>query len=431
MSALPVPRMGEPSVTPGHRPAGSRVWPWHQLPVHSPLALDTAWRGVQASLGAGHDSRPRVRALVRVLYHGDDALLVGSGTQALTLALSAGARVRGEAAGGAGVVALPAYGCYDIATAAVAANAKIALYDVDPSTLAPDLASVTATLAEGAGVIVVAPLYGIPVDWDAIEQCVRTFGALAVEDAAQGHGAAWRGRPLGSLGRLSVLSFGRGKGWTAGEGGALLVRNEARVPEDVPPQPGGVGELRVALRALAQSILGRPEVYGLPAAVPWLHLGETRYHEPQEPRAMSRTAAAVLERTLPHATREAELRRANALATLQCLEFNRGGRGGRVAGGVGTFPPPPGSTPGYLRLPLKLAQGINGFADPARARRAGAAPGYPTTLADLPAVQRRLVRARRWPGAEELVRELVTLPTHSLLEDEDCSTLLRLLPNGP
>ena len=426
MSALPVPRIASgPSLQ--RNASRSRHWPWHQLPVHSPLELDTAWRGIQVGLRSGHDSRPRVRSLVRVLYHGADALLVGSGTQALTLALRAAAEARGVTLGGGpGVVALPAYGCYDIATAAVAANAKIALYDVNPSTLAPDLASVTATLAEGAGVIVVAPLYGIPVDWDAIEQCVRAFGALAVEDAAQGHGAAWRGRRLGSLGRLSVLSFGRGKGWTAGEGGALVVRDEARVPEDVPQQPGGVGELRVAIRALAQAILGRPEVYGLPAAVPWLHLGETRYHEPQEPRAMSRTAAAVLERTLPHATREAELRRANALATLQCLESSRG-----RTGGVGTFTPPPGSTPGYLRLPLTLAQGINGFADPARARRAGAAPGYPTTLADLPAVQRRLVRAGRWPGAEELVRQLVTLPTHSLLEDEDCATLVRLLPNRP
>ena len=136
---------------------------------------------------------------------------------------------------------------------------------------------------------------------------------------------------------------------------------------------------------------------------------------------MSRTAAAVLERTLPHATREAELRRANALAMLQSVESCRG---------VGTFTSPPGATCGYLRLPLKLAQGINGFADPARARRAGAAPGYPTTLADLPAVQRRLVRARRWPGAEELVRQLVTLPTHSLLQDEDRATLVRSLPNG-
>ncbi|HEV2750277.1 MAG TPA: DegT/DnrJ/EryC1/StrS family aminotransferase [Gemmatimonadales bacterium] len=417
MTVLPVPHMGESPPTPRRRPGVSRPWPWHQLPVHSPLGFDTAWRGVQAGFRAGHDSRPRVRSLVRVLYQGDEALLVGSGTQALTLAMSAAARVRGEA-DGSSVVALPAYGCYDIATAAVAANAKILLYDLNPATLAPDLESVTATLAEGAGVIVIAPLYGIPVDWAAIEQCVKAFGALAIEDAAQGHGAAWRDRPLGSLGRLSVLSFGRGKGWTAGEGGALLARDDAHVPERLPRQPGSVGELRVAVRALAQSLLGRPEMYGLPTALPWLHLGETRYHDPEEPREMSRTAAALLERTLPLATREAELRRANALALLECVE---------ACARVRPIAPPPGATPGYLRLPLRVAQGINGFADPGAARRAGAAPGYPTTLAELPAVQRRLVRARRWRGAEELVRELVTLPTHSLLGDEDQRTLVRLL----
>src|SRR5439155_883687 len=129
----------------------------------------------------------------------------------LTLALRAAAATLGG--GEPPVVALPAYACYDVATAAVAVNARIALYDVHPATLAPDLASLTATLAEGARIVVVAPLYGMPVDWDAIEQCVAAFGALAIEDAAQGHGASWRGRPLGSLGRLSVLSFSRGKGW--------------------------------------------------------------------------------------------------------------------------------------------------------------------------------------------------------------------------
>lgn len=423
MTVLPVTRVGESFRTPGPLASVSRPWPWHQLPVHSPLALDTAWRAVQAGLRADHDSRPRVRALVRLLYHGDDALLVGSGTQALALALSAAASIRGatDGNGGLGVVALPAYGCYDIATAAVTANAKIALYDVDPATLAPDLESVTATLAEGAGVIVIAPLYGIPVNWDAIEQCVQTFGALAVEDAAQGHGAAWRDRPLGSLGRLSVLSFGRGKGWTAGEGGALLARDDAHVPERAPRQSGSVGELRVAVRALAQSLLGRPEVYGLPTAIPWLHLGETRYRDPKEPREMSRTGAAVLERTLPHATREAEVRRANALALLESVQS---------CARVRPIAPPPGGTPGYLRLPLRLARGIDGFGDRARARRAGVAPGYPTTLAALPAVQRRLVRARRWPGAEELVRELVTCPTHSLISDEDRRGLVRLLLNS-
>ncbi|HZC77977.1 MAG TPA: DegT/DnrJ/EryC1/StrS family aminotransferase, partial [Ktedonobacterales bacterium] len=316
------------------------------------------------------------------------------------------------------IVAIPAYACYDVATAAVAANARIALYDLNPATLAPDLASLTATLKEGARIVVVAPLYGMPVDWDAIERCVDGFGALAIEDAAQGHGTSWRGRPLGSLGSLSVLSFSRGKGWTAGQGGALLARGDIRVADSAPPDGGSLDEVSVALRVLAHSALGRPTMYGLPSAIPWLHLGETRYHEPQPLRAMSRTAAALLERTLPHATREAAARRANAAALLQPLESRAG---------VRTIPPAEGGTPGFLRLPLLLARGLDGLADPTAARRLGVARGYPSTLAALPPVAQRLVHKGSWPGAEQLVRELVTLPTHSWVGEADREALVRLV----
>ena len=78
--------------------------------------------------------------------------------------------------------------------------------------------SLERALKRGAGVVVVAPLCGIPVDWDRVGRCLAPYGALAVEDAAQGHGAEWRGLPLGGLGTLSVLSFARGKGWTGGRG---------------------------------------------------------------------------------------------------------------------------------------------------------------------------------------------------------------------
>jgi len=180
-------------------------------------------------------------------------------------------------------------------------------------------------------------------------------------------------------------------------------------------------EVTVALTALAQSALGRPETYGLPAAIPWLHLGETRYREPEEPRAMSRTAAALLERTLPLATREAERRRANGEALLHRIASRSD---------IRAIMPPRAGTPGFLRLPVRLPRGLDGFADPVLARRLGVAAGYPRTLAALPSLRRRLVRAGRWPGAEDLVRELVTLPTHSLVSEGDRDGLVRLLELG-
>jgi dTDP-4-amino-4,6-dideoxygalactose transaminase len=240
---------------------------------------------------------------------------------------------------------------------------------------------------------------------------------VAVEDAAQGHGATWRERPLGTLGRVSVLSFGRGTGGTAGQGGALLVRDGARLPGDALRDSDGVDELSVAVTALAQSALGRPGVYGLPAALPWLRLGETRYRAPQEPRAMSRTAAALLERMLPAATHEAGQRRVNATALLARLDSRPG---------VRTITPVAGGSPGFLRLPLLLARGP-GVPDAALARRVGVARGYPTTLAALPPVAQRLVHKGHWPGAEQLARELVTLPTHSWVSEADREGLVGLL----
>src|SRR5262249_36974288 len=152
--------------------------------------------------------------LLRSRYDARVVHLTSSGTSALQVAIRL-ARVRA----GDGPVALPAYGCYDIASAAVGADLPIALYDVDPATLSPDLDSLSAVLAGGARIVVVAPVAGMPVDWSGVEQCAGAFGAFLVEDAAQGHGAFLRGRPVGSLGPLSVLSFGRGKGWTGGAGG--------------------------------------------------------------------------------------------------------------------------------------------------------------------------------------------------------------------
>lgn len=386
-----------------------------QLPAYSPLTFRDTWRSAAQAVRLRHDPRPRVRELVRALYQAEDALLVDSGTHALELAI----RTAHAILGGPYVVALPAYTCYDMAAAAVGAGATVALYDLDPAPLAPDLDSLTATLAEGARIVVVAPLYGVPVDWEAIERCVAPFGAIAIEDAAQGHGATWRGCPLGSLGQLSTLSFGRGKGWTAGQGGAFLTRGGFATDASVVPSAGVSAEFRVLCRAVAQAALARPETYALPAALPWLHLGETRYRPPVAVRRMGRVAAALLERTLPLATREAATRRANVAALLGRL---------RLCSHIRTVAPPLGGVAGYLRLPVRLSRGLAGFRDPRLALRLGVAPGYPTTLAALGPVRERLARANgRWPGAEDLVRELVTLPTHSAVDAADREALAGLM----
>src|SRR4029077_8756777 len=190
------------------------------------------------------------------------------GTQALQVAIA----VAHRRVGGAG--ALPGFPCYYLASAVVGAGVLVARHGVSPGTLAPDLESLRRVLAAGARVVVVAPLFGIPVPWDLAAREVESAGGVAIEDAAQGHGASWKDRALGSWGGLSILSFGRGKGWCGGSGGALLARNGWEGEAIPAPRPADLmDEARVVIQLKAQLLLGRPSLYGLPASIPGLHLG--------------------------------------------------------------------------------------------------------------------------------------------------------------
>ncbi len=161
----------------------------------------------------------QLSTLLRRRYHSDHVVLCDSGTSALILAL----RVASDGAPKP-LVALPAYGCYDLATAAIAVGADVVLFDLDPETLAPDPVSFARALQRGPCAVVVAYLYGIPFDAAALSRQAAEVGAILIEDAAQGFGASVADTPCGGIGPLSVLSFGRGKGVTGGGGGALLMR---------------------------------------------------------------------------------------------------------------------------------------------------------------------------------------------------------------
>src|SRR5262249_50536314 len=152
-----------------------------QPPVYSPLSARALFRAACLLLSQD-DHRPRLQQFLADAYSASHVALTASGTQALELALRAGRWRAGSEAWS--IVALPAFACFDVATAAVGSGLSIALYDVDPNTLSPDLDSLRATLASGVRVVVAAHLYGYPVDWQALQECVSPFGAVLIEDAA-------------------------------------------------------------------------------------------------------------------------------------------------------------------------------------------------------------------------------------------------------
>jgi len=71
--------------------------------------------------------------------------------------------------------------------------------------------------------IIPVHLYGHPADMDAIAAIAERHGLWVVEDAAEAHGARYKGRPAGSLGTVGTFSFFGNKIMTSGEGGAITV----------------------------------------------------------------------------------------------------------------------------------------------------------------------------------------------------------------
>lgn len=110
------------------------------------------------------------------------------------------------------------------------AGGTIKFVDVRPDTLTMDPAALEAAISERTVGVVPVHLYGQPADLDPIATIAKAHRLWVVEDAAQAHGAEYRGRPVGSIGDLAGFSFYPGKNLGAcGEGGAVTGRDLERL----------------------------------------------------------------------------------------------------------------------------------------------------------------------------------------------------------
>jgi len=151
------------------------------------------------------------------------AVAVTSGTAGLLLSYLALGLNEGDQ------FALPAYTFIATATAGVMLRAVPVFIDIDPETLNMSVESLKATLEEDKDnrIKLVVPVHfsGIPAELSEIINASRRHGAKVVEDAAQAHGAVYRGRRVGAIGDASVFSFQSSKNMTAGEGGIVLTND--------------------------------------------------------------------------------------------------------------------------------------------------------------------------------------------------------------
>jgi dTDP-4-amino-4,6-dideoxygalactose transaminase len=146
---------------------------------------------------------------------------VASGTAALALALEAAGVAPGDE------VIVPAHTFIASALAVLHAGATPVFCDVEPGTGLIDVASAEAVVSDRTAAVVAVHLYGQACDMGAVRRLAGRHGLLVVEDAAQAHGATFRGRSVGSLGDVAAFSFYPTKNLGAlGDGGAICTDDD-------------------------------------------------------------------------------------------------------------------------------------------------------------------------------------------------------------
>ena len=127
-------------------------------------------------------------------------------------------------------IIMPSYTFVSTANAFVLRGGVPVFVDIREDTLNVDESLIEAAITPKTKAIVPVHYAGVACEMDAIMAIAKKHDLAVVEDAAQGVGATYKGKPLGAIGDLGCYSFHETKNVISGEGGALLV-NDARHAE--------------------------------------------------------------------------------------------------------------------------------------------------------------------------------------------------------
>jgi perosamine synthetase len=289
-------------------------------------------------------------------------------------------------------VVIPAYTCFSVPAAVMHAGLRPAPCDISPSRFDFDHARLERMLSADTLCVVGHHLFGVPSDIERIRTLCRARQIFVVEDAAQAMGAAdFNGRWLGTLGDVGIFSLGRGKSITCGSGG-IVMTSSGQIADAIArqyrplPAASAFENVKDFVQLALMTIFIRPRLYWIPAALPFLRLGQTVFPKRIPLRRLSGMKAGFLRNWRSH------LARANRLRSNIAADFRR-----RLPLRLADVPPRP-----YLRLPLLATSPAERERIYARsqAQGLGLSVAYPTPVSEIPEM-RTAVNGHRFPRPEE------------------------------
>ena len=348
------------------------------VPIARPVVTEEDRRRVLEVLSSGKLSSgewvERFEAAFAAYVQVPHAVATSSGTAGLEVLLEA------LGVGPGDEVVVPAFTFAATANAVVHRGARPVFVDIDPVTFNLDPSSVEDALRRHPRVrgIVAVHLYGLPAAADVLAELADRHGVWLVEDAAQAHGAALRGRRVGGFGVAAVFSFYPTKNMTTGEGGMVVARD---------PQ------LARRVRLLVHQ--GQSEPY--------------RYEVVGHNYRMTNLAAALGLGQLERLDERNAARRRNAQTLTEVL---------RDLPGV----LPPTEPEGYFHVYHQYtvrAQRRDELSRHLRARGVETRVYYPEPVPHTEPYRRLGYTPGGWPQAERASREVLSLPVHPALTEGD------------
>lgn len=205
----------------GGRPLRSTPFaPWPSFTEEEIESASRVLRSGKVNYWTGDEGR-QFEAEFAAFTNCRHAVALTNGTVALELALYALGIGPGDE------VIVPSRTFVASASCAVMRGAIPVIADVDPDSQNITAETVRAVLTPRTRAIIPVHLAGWPCDMDPILELAQEHGLKVIEDCAQAHGAAYKGRPVGSMGHVNAFSFCQDKIMTTGGEGGLVTTNDA------------------------------------------------------------------------------------------------------------------------------------------------------------------------------------------------------------
>lgn len=190
------------------------------IPAARPIIGDEEREAVDRVLRSGMVAQgPEVEAFEREFavhfVQGRETVAVNSGTSGQHLGLLAAGVGPGDE------VIVPSFTFAATGNSVALTGATPVFVDIEPHYFSLDPAAVREAITPRTKGIMPVHLYGHPFLVDQIEAIAQEHGLAIYEDAAQAHGASWKGRPVGTIGDFAMFSLYPTKNMTSGEGGMV------------------------------------------------------------------------------------------------------------------------------------------------------------------------------------------------------------------